>query len=105
MIMKALLATAVAVTGASALAAAGSNDQASASTSDRKICTRIERRGGSRISYQRVCLTSAEWRARLGPDWRLQLTGRNPEDDVEAADLRSREQQTTTYTGGLGGPQ
>jgi hypothetical protein len=102
MIMKSLLAVAVAVTGATALAAAGSDDQASASNSDRKICTRIQRRGGSRLAYQRVCLTSAEWRERLGPDWRIQLTGRNPEEDVEAADFRSREQATTTYQGGLG---
>ena len=103
MIMKALLAAAVAVTGASALAAPSSDDQASASSSDRKICTRIQRRGASRLAYQRVCLTSAEWRERLGPDWRLQLSGRNPEQDVEDADFRSREQATTTYTGGMGG--
>jgi hypothetical protein len=32
----------------------------------------------------------------------MQLTGRNPEDDVVAADFRSREQATTTYTGGMG---
>jgi len=102
MTMKAVLAVAVAVTGAPALAAAGSDDQASASRGERKMCTRIQRRGGSRLAYQRVCLTSAEWRERLGPDWRMQLTGRNPEDDFEAADFRSREQQTTTYTGGMG---
>ena len=103
MIMKALLAAAVAVTGASALAAPSPDNQASASSSDRKICTRIQRRGASRLSYQRVCLTSEEWRERLGPDWRLQLSGRDPEQDVEDADFRSREQQTTTYTGGMGG--
>ena len=102
--MKALIALAVAVTGAPALAASADNE-ASASQTDRRICTRIERRGGSRLAYQRVCLTEAEWRDRLGPDWRMRLTGRNPEDDVEAADFRSREQQTTTYQGGMGGPQ
>ena len=103
MTLKAVLAFAVAVTGAPALAAASSDDQASNARSGRTVCTRIQRRGGSRLAYQRVCLTEAQWRERLGPDWRIQLSGRNPEDDVEAADFRSREQQTTTYTGGMGG--
>jgi hypothetical protein len=102
MMMRVLLAAAVAVTGASALAASSSDNQASASRGERKICTRIQRRGGSRLAYQRVCLTEAEWRERLGNDWRMQLTGRNPEDDVEEANFLSREQATTTYTGGMG---
>ena len=101
--MKALIALAVAVTGAPALAVSGADDQTAASGSDRKICTRIERRGASRLAYQRVCLTAAQWRERYGPDWRLVLTGRNPEDDVEEADFRSRDQRATTYQGGMGG--
>ncbi len=100
--MRVLLAAAVAVTGASALAASSSDNQASASRGERKICTRIQRRGGSRLAYQRVCLTEAQWRERLGNDWRMQLTGRNPEDDAEEAEFRSREQATSTYTGGMG---
>src|SRR5688572_19032365 len=103
--MKAILVIAVAVTGTPVLAAAASDDEASTTRAERKICTRIERRGASRLAYQRVCLTSAEWRDRLGPDWRTRLSGRNPEEDVEAADLRSREQATSTYSGGLGSPQ
>ena len=90
MTMRAVLAFAVAVTGAPALAAAGSDDQAANAGSGRKICTRVERRGGSRLSYQRVCLTEAEWRERLGPDWRIQLSGRAPDDDVDAVGVRTR---------------
>jgi len=103
MTMKAVLAFALVFTGAPALAASGSDDQASNAGAGRKICTRIERRGASRLAYQRVCLTSAEWQDRLGPDWRIRLSGRNPEEDLEAADLRSREGATSTCSGGLGG--
>ena len=100
--MKALIALAMVMTGAPAIAADSAGEQNATSASSRKICTRIERRGASRLAYQRVCLTDAEWRDRLGPDWRLHLSGRNPEEDFETADLRSREQATTTYQGGMG---
>lgn len=100
--MKAVLAVAIAVTGAPLIAAPSADDQASSASSGRKVCTRVERRGGSRLAYQRVCLTEAQWRERFGPDWRIRLSGRNPEEDVEAADLRSRDAPTSTYTGGIG---
>ena len=98
--LKAVLTLALTITAAPALAATGGERGASSSDSGGKICTRIQRRGGSRLAYQRVCLTQAEWRNRLGPDWRMQLSGRNPEEDFESADFRSREQATTTYQGG-----
>ena len=90
--MKALIALAVAITGAPALAvAADDNEQASTSERERKICTRIQLRGASRMPYRRVCLTEAEWRDRLGPDWRQHLAGnQNPEDDMDAVDTRAR---------------
>ena len=91
MTMKAVLALAVVVTGAPALAAAGSDDEASNAGSARRVCTRVERRGGSRLSTQRVCLTESEWRERLGPDWRIRLSGRMPDEDVDGVGVRTRQ--------------
>jgi len=90
--MRALTAAALLITSAPALAFAGSAVASGADDAERqrRVCTRIERYGGSRISHQRVCLTEAQWRERLGPDWRQQLTGRNPEDDFEGLDSRTR---------------
>ena len=91
MTLKAVLAFALAVTGAPALAAAGSDDEAANADSGRRVCTRVQRRGGSRLAYQRVCLTEAEWRERLGPDWRIQLSGRSPDEDVDGVGVRTRQ--------------
>jgi hypothetical protein len=88
--MRAVLAAAVAVAGAPVFGAPSGDDQASTASSQRKVCTRVERRGGSRLSYQRVCLTEAQWRERLGADWRIELSGRNVEDDVDAIEARAR---------------
>jgi hypothetical protein len=97
----AFLGLAVVLTGTPALAASGSGEEAAGTRSERKICTQIQRRGGSRLAYQRVCLTEAEWRERLGPDWRIQLTGRSPEDDAEGVDMRARDfSNFDTTTGG-----
>ena len=100
--MKALIAVALIVTAAPAFAAGAADEPAASSQRAHKVCTRVQTRGASRLAARRVCLTEAEWRERLGPDWRIQLSGRNPEDDVEALDMRSREQQTSTYTGDIG---
>lgn len=58
---------------------------------ERPVCTRVQLRGASRISYQRVCRTPAEWRARLGPDWRQSLSGSSPESDMDTVDLLNRD--------------
>jgi hypothetical protein len=42
------------------------------------------------MAYQRVCLTAAEWRERLGADWRQNLSGRpSVEDQLNDLDARS----------------
>lgn len=88
--MKALIGFAVLLSPAPSLAATGADGEGARSERERRICTRIERHGGSRLSYQRVCLTEAEWRERLGADWRQALTGRTVEDDYDSVDVRSR---------------
>ena len=86
--MKALLVITLVATGAPALAA--SSNDTTASQSQHRVCTRLQQRGGSRISERRVCLTENEWRERLGPDWRMALSGRTPEDDMESLEARSQ---------------
>lgn len=74
-----------------AAAAADESDSSARSEGQRRVCTRIERYSGSRMSFQRVCLTEAEWRDRLGPDWRQRLAGHNnPQEDLESVDGRTR---------------
>ena len=89
--MKAMVAVALLMMPAPALAVAGSEDQSASSRSERRHCTRVEVTSGSRMSHRRVCLTAAEWRERLGPDWRQRLAGRDsPEEDMDSVDNRAR---------------
>src|SRR5688572_12238818 len=99
--MKALLAVTLVMTSAPALAAETNSDNSASSQRERKYCARVEQRGGSRVS-RRVCLTEAQWRERYGNDWRIELTGRNPEDDIETMEARTH--ITTEQPGGLAGP-
>jgi hypothetical protein len=87
--MKALIVLALAATAGPAIAAgSGDRDEASSARQQRH-CTRIQTRSGSRMAYQRVCLTAAEWRERLGPDWRQGLSGR-PSVDEQLDELAVR---------------
>lgn len=88
--MKALLAVALLATASPALAAAAAGDEPGAGR-ERRVCTQIQRYGGSRIAYQRVCLTEAEWRERLGPDWRQRLAGNSPNEDLDDVEIRTRD--------------
>lgn len=89
--MKVVVALAVLMAAAPAVAESSSDDESARSERQRRVCTRIERYSGSRMSFQRVCMTEAEWRERLGPDWRQRLAGRSPEDDLGGLDGRSRD--------------
>lgn len=76
---------------------------------ERPVCTRVQLRGASRVSYQRVCRTSAQWREALGPDWRQLLNRQaNPEDDLGRVDLLGGGGRTNGGVGGFhggGGPR
>ena len=102
--MKALAAVALLVTAIPALAAEADPQPSASSQRERKICTRFEQRSSSsRMSTRRVCLTEAQWREQLGPDWRQQLAGRqNVEDDLDAMEARTH--ITSEQPGGLSGP-
>lgn len=100
--MKALIAIAMAATSMPAVAAASGSEQAEAPR-ERKVCTQIQRRSQSRVPARRVCLTATQWQDRYGPDWRQVLSGNTtPEDDYDAADVRSRV-HSTMPTHGMGG--
>ncbi len=88
--MKQLIAVAVALSSAPVLAAHGSDEGATNQRQERRVCTRVERRGASRLAYSRVCKTEAEWREALGADWRLHLSGRTPDEDIDAMEVRTR---------------
>lgn len=87
--MKALIVLALAATAGPAIAAGSAEGDQASATREQRHCTRIERRSGSRMAYQRVCLTHAEWRERLGADWRQHLTGR-PSVEEQLDDLDAR---------------
>ena len=91
--MKLILSMAVAL-GSAALLPAPAAVAAAASSggAEHRTCTRVERRGGSRLSTQRVCLTAEEWRQRLGNDWRqiLNSGGVTPEQALDTVELESR---------------
>lgn len=90
--MKTLIAFAVLSAAAPAIAAADDEAESAGSESQRRVCTRVERYGGSRLSFTRVCLTEQEWRERLGADWRQRLAGRNvTQDDLDNVEARSRD--------------
>jgi hypothetical protein len=91
--MKALIAIALVATSVPALAAAEEGQTASSSR-EKKLCTRVERRGGSRIALSRVCLTAAEWRERLGPDWREHMSG-TPSVEEQMADVETKTRHFT----------
>jgi len=90
--MKALMAIALIATSTSAFAVGADEEETRKAGSDRRICTRVEQRNSSsRLTTRRICATEAEWRERLGPDWRQQLAGRDTvEDDIDAVDARTR---------------
>ena len=106
--MKAILAVAVLVTSAPAVAVAAADEDSARPQRERRVCTQVQRYGGSRVAYQRVCLTEAEWRERLGPDWRQRLAGRSPDDDLDGVDARTREWSNVDgfygTSGGIGTP-
>ncbi|MEA3030621.1 MAG: hypothetical protein QOJ53_2382 [Sphingomonadales bacterium] len=88
--MKALIVLALAATAGPAIAAGSADRDEASATRDQRFCTRIERRSGSRMAYQRVCLTQAEWRERLGADWRQHLTGRpSIEEQLDSLEART----------------
>lgn len=64
-------------------------DMAVAGGPDR-VCATVEVQHRSGHSNRRVCFTEAEWRRRLGNDWRSVLSGRSLDDDLDALDLRTR---------------
>jgi len=90
--MKALIVAifALAATATPALAEPQQNESLVVQ-GERPVCTRVQLRGASRISYQRVCRTPAEWRQRLGPDWRQALSGSSPDTDLDSVDLQNRD--------------
>jgi hypothetical protein len=55
------------------------------------ICTQVELLTRTGRTNRRVCLTAAQWRARLGPDWSQNLSGRSVEDDMDLVYLRAKE--------------
>jgi len=85
-----LAAFALVVASAPAFAAPDSNETLVVQ-GERAVCTRVQLRGASRISFQRVCRTPSEWRARLGPDWRQALAGSSPESDLDTLDVLNRD--------------
>ena len=90
--MRALLAIILIASSAPAFADGNGGEEAQKADSDRRVCRRVEQRNSSsRLTTRRVCATEAEWRERLGPDWRQQLAGRDSiEDDIDAVDARTR---------------
>jgi hypothetical protein len=100
--MKALILGTLAVVATSTPAfAEPDSNQALVVRGERAICTRVQMRGASRISYQRVCRTSDQWRETLGPDWRQLLNGQdNPEDDIARLEVLSG---SNVRGGGVGG--
>lgn len=100
--MRALVVLAVIATSMPALAAMSQEGESAKAPRDRKVCTRIQQRGASRLPSRRVCLTEAEWRQRLGADWRLALrggAGRSVEDDTNRLSVITR---PTTGVAGQG---
>jgi hypothetical protein len=97
--MKSLIVAALLATSAPALAAAspaGDRGDQAESQGDRRTCTRVERHSGSRLAYQRVCLSATEWRERLGTEWRRHMPGtaRSDEGDPESLETRARRHET-----------
>ena len=88
--MKALLVLAIGLTSVPAFAAPAPDELISSAQVPR-ICVMFPDR---RTTSRRICLTSSQWQARLGPDWRQILTGRNYEDDMEALSVRTRNNST-----------
>lgn len=84
--MKALIIIAIAATSVPAFAAGSSDDDGA--SRERRVCTQPAVRGGSRMT-RRTCRTPAEWRERLGPDWRQHLAGASGlQDDYDAMQAR-----------------
>jgi hypothetical protein len=84
--MKFLLVPALLMSGAAASAASAESALFASEPATRICALSQQRRDGSR----RICLTPSQWQARLGPDWRQVLTGRNAEDDVATLAPRTR---------------
>lgn len=55
-----------------------------------QVCALVEVQHRSGHFNRRVCLTDAEWRRRLGNDWRSVLSGRSLDDDLDALEVRTR---------------
>lgn len=93
--MKSLIIVALLATSAPAFAADSASGNQAGASRDRRVCTRVDRRGGSRVAQQRVCLTASEWRERLGADWRQNLAGlRSYEEDMDAILTRNQRFET-----------
>ena len=84
--MKLLLVLATLIGGAPAFAEPAANIHYGDAPATRICALFPHRRDGSR----RICLTATQWQARLGPDWRQLLTGRNAEDDLAVLGPRTR---------------
>ena len=97
--MKLIAATALVLTSSSLMAVSAAAFDTTPGAREHRVCTQIQRRGGSRLAYQRLCLTETEWRARLGTDWRQVLAGRSPEDDIAGLDAMSRSSSDMTAYG------
>ena len=84
--MKACLILAIGLASVPSLAASAGEELISSAPVPR-VCVMFPDR---RTSSRRICLTSSQWQARLGPDWRQIVTGRNFEDDMDALSVRTR---------------
>jgi hypothetical protein len=85
--MKKLLVLALALTGAPALAAPTSSNPDLITSRSPRVCALFPTQ---RTGARRICLTTEQWRGRLGNDWQQVLTGRNYEDDMDALRVRTR---------------
>ena len=83
--MKKLLVLALVLTGAPALAAPTSTDMITSRSP--RVCAMFPTQ---RTGARRICLTTEQWRSRLGNDWQQVLTGRNYEDDMAMLRVRAR---------------
>ena len=87
--MKALIAIALVATSTPVIAFAAADGNGASQAREQRVCTRLPARAGSR-SAQRICLTEAQWAARVGPDWRQVISGRLIEDDLEMVGARTK---------------
>jgi len=79
------LVVALALVAASLPSLAAAAGRPESASNERRHCTNIAVRAGSRLSGRRICLTQAQWREALGPDWRQHLAGnRGLQEDYDS---------------------